>query len=221
MRSEDPLAFALLMSDDIHPNMDGHKLFAERMAEMISSREVDLDDVGPPTPVLPRTLGLLAENAPVRVYAMPPYDAWIGVALELVGSAGRVEVTTWPVEGLQMAAIEAAAKQVRDLKPDLVVLAVPVEATADSVNQYIRSYSWVLNFSLSFAYQEWDCIAVTPSVTQPDLSPEHVESDRLARRLIRAQDLGMIDRPEGDTRPAEEVFTTWIREHLRPDADSP
>ncbi len=221
VRSEDPLEFALLMSDDIHPNMDGHKLFAERMAEAISGRAVNLADVGPPTPVLPRIRGLLAEKAPIRVYAMPPYDAWIGPALESVVSGAQVEVTAWPVEGLRMADIETAAKQVRDLKPDLAVLAVPVEATADSANQYIRSYSWILNFSLSFAYQEWDCIAVTPSVTGPGLPPEHVQRDRLARRLIRAQDLGMVDRPEGDTRTAEEVFTAWIREYLTPDTGGP
>jgi lysophospholipase L1-like esterase len=219
-RQKDPLSFALLMSDEIHPNMDGHKLFAELMAKAISGREVNLSDVGPPEPVMPKALRLLAENAPIRVYAMPPYDARIAPAIQSVIPNARVEVTAWPVEGQRIAEIEAAAKQVRELKPDLVIVAVPAEASADSVNQYIRSYSWVLNWSLSFAHQQWDCIAVTPGVTQASLTPEQAERDDLARLLIQAQDLGLVDRREGDARTAEEVFSEWVRGHLARVLDS-
>ena len=125
-----------------------------------------------------------------------------------------METTSWPVEGLTLPQIEESAKKVRELKPDLVIAAVPVEASADSKEQYVRSYKWVLNNALSFGYQEWDGMAVVPSVTTPAVDGEALERDRLARALIWAQDIGMVERNEEDARPPEAIFPAWLREQL-------
>ena len=125
-----------------------------------------------------------------------------------------LEVTPWPVEGLTLPQIEESAKKVRDLKPDLVIVAVPIEAMADSKEQFVRSYKWVLSDALSFGHQEWDCMAVVPSVTAPVAGSDAQERDRLARALIWAQDLGMVERNAGGPRPAEEIFTAWLREQI-------
>jgi lysophospholipase L1-like esterase len=210
-RAKDAMAFALLMSDDIHPNMDGHKLLAETIAGAISGKPVSLANVGPPQPALPKTLSLLKSGKAIKVLAMPPYDQLIGPALKKVKPEAKVEVTAWQTAGQTLAQIEQAAKKVRTMKMDLVVIAVPAAAQADPIENGIRSYSWIINWSLSFGKQEWDCIAQPPSTAEPKLSVKDQERDRLARRLISAQDLSMVERKAGDQRPAAELLEDWLR----------
>jgi lysophospholipase L1-like esterase len=218
VRSQDEFEFGLLMSDEIHPNMDGHKLIAETIAAAISGQTVSLDDVGFPESAIPKTRLLLSENKPVKVYAMPPFDALIGPALRSCVPSAQFEVTTWPVEGRNLSEIEEDAKQVRNMGVDLVVVAIPVDAAATTPEQFIRSYSWVMNYALSFGHQEWDVIALPPSVANPDLTIDDIATDQLARRLIRAQDLGTITRAPADGAPADELLTAWLKSQL---GDSP
>ena len=218
VRSEDPFKWLMLMSDEIHPNMMGHKLFAERIAQAISGKSVSLENEGPPKPVLPKTQALLKEGKPIRIYAMPPYDGMVLSALKAVAANAQAEVMPWLVEGLTLPQIEESAKKVRELKPDLVIVAVPANATAGSKEQFVRSYKWALNNALSFGHQEWDCMAVVPSVTAPIVDTDAQERGRLARALIWAQDIGMVERKAGDTRPSDEIFAAWLREQT---ADKP
>jgi lysophospholipase L1-like esterase len=202
VRARDALAWALLMSDDIHPNMDGHKLFARVIARAVTGKEDALKDVGPPSPAIPRTLALLKAGKAVKVLAMPPFDKLIGQALAEEFPGAKVEVTTWPNEGQTIAELEQAAKKVRKMGMDLVIVAVPLEAGADSPERFIRSYAWVLNGALSFGHQEWDVIAAPPSTWQGKLSDTQAERDRLIRRLIAAQDLSTVGSGDGDARQA-------------------
>ena len=94
---------------------------------------------------------------------------------------------------------------------DLVIIAIPPSADAETREDYIRTYFWVMNWSLGYSQQQWDGIAIPPSVGQPNLNPEQLEKDRLARRLIKAQDLATIDRPPGDDTPVEILFSGWLR----------
>ena len=209
LRSEDALAWRLLLSDEIHPNMDGHKRMAEILAKSISGKEVSLADVPPPTPVLVKTTRLVKEKKPVKVLAMQPLDASIAAALKEATGGTQFEVIPWPIEGKKLPEIEKDAQaRVRALKPDLVVIAVPRDATADSPEQFIRSYAWVMNWSLSFGTAEWDCVVVHPSVVEPDKTGEH---DDLVRQLVRAQDLTLIDRVKDDRRPADEILAGALR----------
>lgn len=214
VRSKDEFEFALLMSDEIHPNMDGHKLFAELMAERIAGQPVTLDDVGFPEPAIPKTRLLLHGGKPIKVYAMPPYDALIGPALRACVPSAQVEVTTWPVEGRGMREIEEDAKQVRGMGVDLVIVAVPAAAASETRDDFVRSYSWIMNYALSFARQEWDVIALPPSVANPGLNEEETATDRIVRRLIRAQDLGTITRDPGEAAPVEVLLEAWLQHQL-------
>ena len=128
---------------------------------------------------------------------MPPYDKMIGPALKALDPNAKVEVTTWKTEGMTLAQIEESAKKVRGMKMDLVIIAVPATAKAPDLESRIRSYSWVLNWSLSFVYQQWDVIAMPPTTAQAVLSPEELKLDPFARRLMAAQDLSMITRRQG------------------------
>jgi lysophospholipase L1-like esterase len=209
IRTRDALAWRLLMSDEIHPNMDGHKRMAEFLAKSISGKEVSLADVPPPTPLLARTRQLVKDNKPVKILAMPPLDASIAAALKEATGGTKFEVIPWPVEGKNLAEIEKDAQaRVRALKPNLVVLAVPRTATADTQEQFIRSYAWVMNWSLSFGTAEWDCVVVHPSVIEPDKTGER---DELVRQLVRAQDLTLIDRAKDDRRPLATILQGGLK----------
>lgn len=209
-RKQDAWAWRLTLSDEIHPNMDGHKLMAEELCRTIAGKAVSLTDVGPPSPVISKTLELVKQSKPIRVLAMPPFDKLIGPAIKRQHPNAVVEVTAWPTEGKLLAELEGAAnKTVRAMKPDLVVLAVPRTATADSDEQFVKSYSWVMNWSLSFGHQEWDCFVVHPSVVAPGpIAPR----DDLVRQLVKAQHLSLVDRKSGDDASAEDLLAKWLAE---------
>ena len=211
IRARDRRAWMLLMSDVIHPNMSGHKVIAQEIARVISGQQVSVADVPPPLPSIPRTLRRLADNEPLKIIAMPPYDELITPALCRLNPAAQTQVTSWPVCGESLPDIEARAKGIRDQHPDLVVIAVPAEATAESEEQFIRSYSWVLSWSLDSGPGTWDCIAILPSVGKPDLSPEQRAADCLAREIVRGQDIGIIERGRGDRGTAAEILSRWLQ----------
>jgi lysophospholipase L1-like esterase len=215
VRTRDYRTWRLLLSDEIHPNMDGHKLTAEEICRSLTGRSVSLGDTGPPQPAIPRMLSRLAAGEPVRVLAMPPYDALIGPALKKLVPSARVEVSAWPTAGRDLPQIEQDAKPVRQMGLDLVLLAVPASARAESEEQAIRSYSWILNWSLSFGRQEWDVVGILPSVAKTDLTAEERRQDAFARRMIRAQDLSLIERGPGDGSPAEMILAGWLQRQLK------
>jgi lysophospholipase L1-like esterase len=218
-------AFGELMSDTIHPNMRGHKLFAEEVTYTLSGKRISLADVPPPHPAIPKTLDLLERGAPVRVLAMKPYDALIAPALARLRPGARVEVTAWDPTGKSLAEIEASAKELGWFrfyrnqtgdKPDLVVVAVPASALAEGDEQFYRSYTWILNFTLSFGPSEWDLFAVLPSVAQPDLGPGERAAEEAALRVIQGQDIGWLRRNPKDLTPAAELLVEWLKAQIEP-----
>ena len=194
----------LTMSDAIHPNMAGHKLMAEELCHTISGKRVSLADARPVDPALQHTLSQIANGKPVSVLATPPFDTMITATLKAIDPKVEASVTSWPMAGKTLADIQAdSAKLVRPMKPDLVILAVPREATAASDEAFVNAYSWVMNNSLNFGKPTWDCIVVHPSVLLPG---ETHARDQLARQLVAAQDLHLIDRAAGDTSSAAKLF---------------
>ncbi len=217
LRSRAPVAWRLMLSDEIHPNMDGHKLIAETICHAITGGKISLDATGPPSPSMPKTAALLEAGKPVRVLAMPPYDKMIGPALKAVVPSAQVEVKSWPTADKTLAQIEQAAKAVRKSPADLVLIGVPATITPSVISPpetAIRSYAWIFNWSLAFGRQQWDVVGIAPSVLKIDLTPEEEASDLFSRRMILAQDLHVIARSENDARPAEKILEGWLRSQL-------
>lgn len=210
VHAADAAEWNLLLSDTIHPNMAGHKLFAETLAHAITGQTVSLRDVGPPTPALPHTFAKLKAGQPLQVLAMPPYDTLITPALQRLYPAAVVKVTPWPVAGQTLAQLEVSARKVRSMKQDLVLIAVPAELPLQDQLQFHHDYSWIMNWSLSFGVQQWDVVVSLPSAAMHSLSQEESRHEALALRLIRAQDLSMITRRSGDTTPLLEILSTWL-----------
>ena len=93
----------------------------------------------------------------------------------------------------------------------LPAVAVPGEVKSRGEEKYIRSYSWVLNWSLAFGVQKWDTIAVLPSVTKPGLDAKDLPRAALARRMVIGQDIGFVERKAGDTSPAQAILLKWFQ----------
>lgn len=218
LRERDPLAWRLTLSDAIHPNMDGHKLTAVAICRSICGRDVSLAGAGPLQPAIPRTLARLKAGEQLRVLAMPPFDQAFERGLRSIQPDAKLEITAWPTADQSLAQLEEASKAVRAKRYDLVVIAVPAAVTpplASPAEAAVSSYSWILNWSLSFGHQEWDVMGVAPSVLKPDLSADEQAADAFARRMFAAQDLTLITRPAGDKSPAEKICEQWLRQQLK------
>ena len=209
VHARDALEWNLLLSDPIHPNMAGHKLFAETIAQTITGQNTSLADIGPPLPALRHTLDLLKAGKPVKVLAMPPYDALIAPAIQQLYPGAILNVTSWPTEGRTLAQLEESAKKVRSMAVDLVVIAVPGSLSLQKPESFHKSYSWIMNWSLSFGPQQWDVIVALPSAEKNKLGNEEQLHEAFARRLIEAQDLHML---AGDA----SALTTLLSNHLKP-----
>lgn len=213
VHAADAAEWNLLLSDTIHPNMAGHKLFAETLAQAITGQTVSLRKIGPPTPVLPQVFARIKAAQPVRVLAMPPYDEIIANALKELTPGVEVSVTSWPVAGQTLAQLEASARKVRSMTQDLVIIAVPADLPLKDQAQFHHDYSWIMNWSLSFGPQQWDVVVALPSVAKPALTPEESRHEAFARRLIQAQDLSMIARRSGDHSLPFKILCDWLAHH--------
>lgn len=210
LKSRAPQTWRLTMSDEIHPNMDGHKRMAEELCRSISGVEVSLDSIEPP-PALARTRGQLTDGNTLKIVAMEPIAAFVQSALLQQQADAKLEVIPWPITGKSLSELEQSAKDlVRATKPDLVVLMIPATETTDFETS-VHAISWLMNWSLSFGHHEWDCIVVHPSVVDPMTDPEQ---GALIRRLVHAQHLDLIDRKPGDTAAADAIVNAWFQAHI-------
>lgn len=211
IRKTDLRRWMLLMSETIHPGMQGHKLFAEMLARAISGREISLADADPLPPFVPRTAALIKAGVPVNVVAMPPAASLIAPALASLDAGAQVNVTEWPLGDGSLASLENWGKGVRGLKPDLVLIAVPATATYANDEQFVRSYSWIVNWSLSFGRREWDCVAILPSVFKPELTEAERAAEAFALDVIRGNDIPWVSRADGDQRDGFEILKSWLQ----------
>ena len=118
---------------------------------------------------------------------------------------------SWPVTGTSLGDIEKWARGIRNMKPNLVVVAVPAEVQASDEEHYIRSYDWVLNWSLDFGRQAWDTIAILPSVTDIHIKTNDLARAELARRVVLGKDIGFVERTAGDNSTPAEILLRWFQ----------
>ncbi|MEQ9407440.1 MAG: GDSL-type esterase/lipase family protein [Fuerstiella sp.] len=214
LREADPTAWALLMSDAIHPNMTGHIEFAELIAEVITQKAVTLDGTAVPHDALHHTFDQLSEGKPVKLVAMPPYDTMLPELLKQHFPDAEFNVTTWPTDGQSVTRLAAWAQRIRGQQPDLVVPAVPAETTADSQDIFIRDYEWVLNYSFQFAGRPWDVVPVLATVAGKPKDAQRTNLT-LARKIITGKDVAFVERAADDDRTPRDLVAAWIADQKR------
>lgn len=209
--------FHLLMSDEIHPNMDGHELIATTIAESISGKTVSLADVQPPMPALPKLKSLLKSGEEIKVLAMPPLDKEIQSVIQELGFTNKVVVIPWLPKANTIGDFAAAASQARKAKPDLALLYIPADVAANDRTHLVRTFSRVLSYSLSFGYQEWDFVAVAPDVIDSASSDKNRGQANLIGRIVKAGDLNLIERAKDDERSYQKIISSWLQNNLKPE----
>lgn len=223
VQAGDHRAWLGMMSDTIHPNMRGHRLLAGEVVRTLTGHRVSLAELPRLQPGLPRVLARLQAKETVRVVAMKPYDTLIGPALQKLYPGAQVEVTACDASGKSIEEIEAQAKSLGwpkyreqpDLnRPDLYVLAVPAEASADNEDRFFHCYTWIMNWSLSFNPPNWDCLVILPSVAQPDQDQAQRASEALALEVVQGQDLPWMQRKTGDTHSTANLLGEKIAQLL-------
>lgn len=208
MRKADPEVWRLTLSDEIHPNMGGHKGIAEQLAKTISGKKTSLKKTGPPEPALLKTAEVVASKKPLKVLVMSSLEELIEPALKLKFPDTEIELVNWDAAGKTLPELKKEASHlVRKMKPNLVLLTVPRSATAANREEFIDSVYWMENFSLSFGKAEWDCVVIHPSV----IDSKKRENDDLIRKLTANHDLSLIDRDVGDKREAGDIVLEWVK----------
>jgi acyl-CoA thioesterase I len=235
LRNDDPVEWMLMMSDSIHPNMNGHRMFAELMTHAICGKKVSMAAARTPLDALHHTFDRLTQQQPVKLVAMPPYDVMFPAALRTHFPDAVINVVPWPLEGQSVADMAEWAKRIRAMKPTLVIPAVPATASAVDDEQFFRDYEWVLNWSFEFAGRPWDVVPALPRVLQvPPDSVSDVEREprgnsdqtsvdvetaldrpELTHQLVSGKDVRFIDRSKTDTRSAERIVGEWVAEQKR------
>jgi lysophospholipase L1-like esterase/predicted esterase len=190
LRERDPRQWRLELSDEIHPNLDGHRSMAAELCETLTGSRYEFSDTPDRTLALHNTISRLKRGDPVRLIAMPPMDCIAKAALQEEFPESKIETITWNFSGLTFPEAEKLAHEtVRSSSPNLVIIALP-DIVAESEEQFIHGVSWIMNWSLSFGHREWDCVVVFPESLS---SPEQKERADMFRQLVRAQDLHLSE----------------------------
>lgn len=214
LRNDDPTRWMLMMSDTIHPNMNGHRRFAEMITKTVAGQTVSLDETSPPSDALHHTFDQLRSNKSVKLVASAPYDEIFSTALREHFPDAQIEITNWPHTGNSLAEISTWAKQIRGLKPDLVVPAIPAGVQPLDKEAFVRDYEWVLNWSFQFAGRPWDVVPVLPAVVG-DIPAESQTFVDFARQIAIGKDVRFIDRSPDDARPDRKIVNAWVAEQYR------
>lgn len=215
-----PRTWRETLSDEIHPNLDGHRRMAESLCRCLTGVDVWLNTAGPLPPLLPRTQEKLSGASPVRVLVMEPLLPLLEQAAAAAGISERLELISWPIAGLSLQQLEADAKQrVRAAKPDLVLLTVPLPLPVESEEQRLRSLSWLFNWSLDFGRNGWDCVVVHPRLLQPTVEFPAADLE-LLERMVRNQDLLLFAQRDPEAAVDEDTaaadFSHWLQNALKP-----
>jgi acyl-CoA thioesterase I len=216
LRDDDPAAWMQMMSDTIHPNMNGHRFFAELMTQQICGQPVSLTTTPTPFDALHHTFDRLTQQQPVKLVAMPPFDVIFPAVLRNHFPDAVIDVMPWPVENQSVADMAEWAKQIRAMKPHLVVPAVPATAPDVDDARFVRDYEWVLNWSFQFAGRPWDVVPVLSGVLQvPSAGTSNFSRAELTHEIVLGKDVRFIDRGKTDERPAEKIVGAWVAEQKR------
>ncbi|MCB1235883.1 MAG: SGNH/GDSL hydrolase family protein [Verrucomicrobiae bacterium] len=225
LRRRDFREWTLSMSETIHPNLNGHRRFAELIASELAGKPVMLtdEDAGFARDRLSRTRARLEAGKPVKIVAMPPFDRLFAGEIRERFPDARLEVTPWPWSGAGpvqtggdgwvaggRAAAKGFAREIRERHPDLVVVAPPasVNAGADEA-LFVADAQWMLNLAFPFGREEWEVVAVLPEVAEPDPSFDPIRREIL-KRMMLGKDVNPLTRGEGDRRPAADLIRDTV-----------
>ncbi|MFA7174096.1 MAG: SGNH/GDSL hydrolase family protein [Kiritimatiellia bacterium] len=213
LKSADPHAWRLLMSETIHPSMAGHKRMAEQVAETIAGRSVSLADVLPEQPVCNTLIARLRAGQPVTIAA--PAQLVSPVRAMVLRRFPGTEVTIIPL-GENSISLDASVKEHKELrtsKPHLAFVSLgPDLLTIDDDEHFIRQVSWVVNWSLPFGGSAWTAVGVDPALICPELTQPQQAGAVVLRQIVQGHDLDWIAAAPN----AQDALDSWFDRQLPP-----
>ena len=211
----DRMAWVMLMSETIHPNLNGHRVFAQTIIERLTGQRLPLDAFANSRPSIPRTLSQLRSGAAQLGVAVVGMEAsTVEAAFNKAFPNAALAVTGRAAAG---PTIETLAEQsntvLKDKGEQLLVIALPAEPLARDFETYKRHAFRVLRFSVRFGYhpQARDVVWVLPSVLNAAPSPALREREQHMAALARSHDVGAIARPAGNSQLPTDVIADWLR----------
>jgi lysophospholipase L1-like esterase len=219
VRQEDPRRWAVrLMGHDIHPSLDGHRVFAQLIVEQITGTKLPVETFTNSSPLIPRTLQKLRDGKSLKVTVVGLEGEMVQQAFAAVFPSAGLTVDARSFAEPSIPALAAqAAKLFDSADDDLLVIGLPRQPTPLSDEQWMRCMFEITYKSVPFSpqHRQREVVWVLPSVTDPHLSPMEREHDQLLLARAHAGDLGGVHRADGDERPAAEVVAAWLREQSR------
>jgi len=216
IQRRDRVAWVMLMSETIHPNLNGHRVFAQTIIERLTGKRLPLNAFTNSRPCIPRTLSQVrGADAALKV-------AVAGLDAEVFAAAARAAFPKAKVAAAARAisepTIAAVAKQSKALFADkgehLLAIALPPEPLSMDFEAYKRHVFAVVRWSVRFGYhpRARDVVWVLPSVLNKDLTPAVREREKRMAALAHSHDVGTIARPGGSAQSPAQVIAGWLRE---------
>ena len=225
IQKQDRRAWVMLMSETIHPNLNGHRVFAQCIIECLTGKHVPLDAFANSRPAIPRTLRQIRSDRPsfrAAVAGLDP-DTFAAAARNAFPKAS----VTAKARAVPEPSVAFMAKKGSALfKPGdehLLVIALPAEPLSADFEDYKRHVFWIVRHSVSFGYspRARDVVWVLPSVLSPELAPPVRDREKEMLALAHSHDIAAIARPKGNTQPAEDVIAEWLKGQASEVGDKP
>ena len=212
----DRKAWAMLMSETIHPNLNGHRLFVQTIIERLTGKRLPPEALPNSRPAIPTTLARIRSDRPkVKVAVVGMGGGSVARALRQAFPKATFQVTARILDPPSVVALRKQAdKLLKDRGEHVLVVALPAEPLTQSFESYKRTIFWVVRHSVPFGFKPKarDVVWVMPSVLGKDLSPRVRQREKDMLALAHSHDIGAIRRPAGDERPAAEIIAQWLRE---------
>ena len=211
LRQRDLRAWRILMSETIHPSMDGHKRIAEQVAETVSGRRVSLADVLPEQPVCGTLISRLKAKQPVTIVVPLDLESPVRKMVMRRFPDADLKITTLPRKMTSLDAAVTEQKGVRACRPQLVFVTLPLKLlVVDTDDHYIRQASWLVNWSLPFGGSPWAVVGIDPALLGGKLTKPQQEGTQLLKAIVHAHDLDWIE-GEGDI---QDTLNKWFDRQL-------
>ncbi len=215
IRKADPRRWAVLLMDhDIHPSLDGHRIFAQVIIERITGVKLPLSAFTNSPVMIPHTLAKWKAGRPIRVTAVGLDASDVETAMKTAFRGALVSVEARPAPARSIPALARQAKRLfasRD--DDLLLIAFPRQTAPLNDYQWMHALFLINYASIPFSprARPRDVVWVLPSVLREPASPLERQCDELLKHKAYATDLGGVQRSPADGRPPAELLGEWLR----------
>jgi acyl-CoA thioesterase-1 len=216
LKARDAAQFAFSMSDAIHPNFLGHRLFAQTIIKTLTGKDVAASALPCTNPSTPLLLKKFQEGKEVKISTIGVDEKVLSDAIASIHKGAKLAITPRNAgatieefAGKDKAFWQAAAAE------DLIVVAPPVETKlADTI--YYFHLNRIRNGLCAYdkASQHREVLWLLPSVLSPSLSDADKKREALIKTIADSMDIGTISRADGDKRSPAEVIAAWLKQQV-------